>query len=74
MPCGKDEPMAAVELRFVGHVHRDPKTVEKSEGDAEAGPDRACRRPKRRTTSEMVTKMEMMMRTMMIQVWSVDCC
>lgn len=68
--------MAAVELTPAGHVHveaRDPKTVENSEGPAEAGPERAWRRPKRRTTSEMVTKMEMMMRTMMIQVWSAWC-
>jgi hypothetical protein len=38
-----------------------------------AAPSRACRRPKRRKTSEIVTRMEMMMRTMMIQVWSVGC-
>jgi hypothetical protein len=31
---------------------------------------RAERRPKRKTTSEMVMMMEMQMRTMMIQVWS----
>lgn len=32
---------------------------------------RAERRPKRRKTSKVVTRMEMMMRTMMIQVWSI---
>lgn len=32
----------------------------------------ACRRPKRRKTSEQVTMMEMMIRMMMIQVWSTD--
>lgn len=36
-------------------------------GLAEA-PSRACRRPKRRKTSEMVTMMEIMMSTIMIQV------
>lgn len=36
-----------------------------------AAPSRACRRPKRRKTSEIVTRMEIMIRTMMIQVWSV---
>ena len=36
----------------------------------EAPPSRAERRPKRRNTSEVVTRMEMMMRTIMIQVWS----
>lgn len=35
-----------------------------------AGPWLEWRRPKRRKTSEIVTMIEMMMRTMMIQVWS----
>jgi hypothetical protein len=37
----------------------------------EAAPSRAWRRPKRRKTSEMVTRIEMTMRTMMIHVWSI---
>lgn len=36
-------------------------------------PPRACRSPKRRKTSEMVTTMEMAIRTMIIQVWSGEC-
>lgn len=38
-------------------------------GFAEA-PSRACRSPKRRKTSEMVTMMEIRIRTIIIQVWS----
>lgn len=38
-----------------------------------AAPSRACRRPKRRKTSEIVTRIEIIIRTMMIQVWSVGC-
>lgn len=40
--------------------------------DAGLGDD-AERIPNRRKTSDMVTTMEMNMRTMMIQVWSVVC-
>jgi hypothetical protein len=32
----------------------------------------ACRRPKRRKTSEIVTMMDMMIRMIIIQVWSVN--
>lgn len=37
----------------------------------EEAPSRACRRPKRRKTSDIVTMMEIRIRTMIIQVWSV---
>lgn len=47
-----------------------PMTRAKILAGVPAGPWLAWRRAKRRKTSEIVTMIEMMMRTMMIQVWS----
>ena len=47
-----------------------PMTRAKILAGVPAEPWLAWRRPKRRKTSEIVTMIEIMMRTMMIQVWS----
>jgi hypothetical protein len=47
-----------------------PMTRAKILAGVPAAPWLAWRRPKRRKASESVTMIEMMMRTMMIQVWS----
>lgn len=47
-----------------------PMTRAKILAGVPAGPWLAWRRAKRRKTSEIVTMIEIMMRTMMIQVWS----
>lgn len=47
-----------------------PMTRAKILAGVPSGPWFALRRAKRRKTSEIVTMIEIMMRTMMIQVWS----
>lgn len=47
-----------------------PMTRAKILAGVPLGPWLAWRRPKRRNTSKVVTRIEIMMRTMIIQVWS----
>lgn len=57
-------------LPIMREKSRAPNDMEDEAGD-EDDPSRAERRPKRRKTSDMVTMMEIRIRTMMIHVWSV---
>lgn len=69
-PCDDGKGAAFPSTRDRSNAPYDMEEEEEEDADEDDDPSRADRSPNRRKTSEMVTIMEMRIRTMMIHVWS----